>query len=167
MEFILRQIEQSLDIQLHYLAVVSVLTLPDVCSALETKRGETDPKLYEKWVDERVSPTYPQLTGHDLYRLRCGVVHQGRLGPRGMQYDLIAFMITGAVHRNIFKHAGAQHKSVLQLDVNLFCRDLIQIVREWYVEKTDEPNVKRNLPFVLQYRSNGLPPHIAGMPIIA
>lgn len=167
MEFILKQIEQALEKKIHYLAVVSVLTLPDVCSALEADDGRATPQRYKDWVDKHVSPIYSRLTGQDLYMLRCGVVHQGRLGPRHMQYDLIVFTIEGAMHNNISQYDGDKNQLVLQLDANHFCHDLIKIVRQWYAEKENEPNVKRNLPFVLQLRPKGLPPHFFGMPIIA
>jgi hypothetical protein len=47
MDFLSEQIERALAAQLYYLAVVCALTLPDVCSALESPDGNTNGNLYK------------------------------------------------------------------------------------------------------------------------
>jgi hypothetical protein len=37
----IREIELALQVQLYYLALISALTLPDICAALEAENGET------------------------------------------------------------------------------------------------------------------------------
>ena len=162
------QTEGAVERKLHYLAVVSVLTLPDICSAMESHNGSAHSKLYESWFDKWKLRDYDSfLTGHDLYRLRCGGLHQGRFGPPGMQYDRIVFMIEGAMHLVVSANSGGVKESVLQLGATEFCRDMTQSVRVWYEAKKDDANVKKHLPLVLQFRPQGLPPHFVNIPLIA
>jgi hypothetical protein len=169
MDAILNQIDRALDRGFHYLAVASSLTLPDICAALETENGETSKMLYQKWYDTWIGPKYPMMTGTDIYRLRSGVVHQGIFGPKGMQYDRIVFMLPGrhTLHRNISSHIAGGTESALQLDATIFCRDMIAGVKSWYAAKSNDPNIVANLPRVLQFRPNGIPPHFVGVPVIA
>ena len=163
MDVIIRQIERGLERGFHYLAIVSSLTLPDICAALESANGQTSQPLYRAWYDAWLGPKYPDITSFDMYRLRCGTVHQGTFGPPGMQYERIVFMIRGKgsfIHCNIVDN-------VLQLDSERFCHDMIESVKSWYNAKANDPNVQTNMPRVLQFRPNGLPPHFVGMPVIA
>ncbi len=75
MDFILNQIERALDKNLHYLAVASALTLPDLCGALEAEDGIARPAHYKTWYDKWLAPKYDVITSQDLYMLRCGVLH--------------------------------------------------------------------------------------------
>src|SRR5262249_49014185 len=152
---------------LHYLAVMSALTLPDICSALENPDGRAHHSRYESWWETWKSSDY-HFTGEELYMLRCGMLHQGRSGHSDLQYDRIVFMIRPGFHLclSINTDKTGREEMVLQLDANIFCRDMIASVRSWYETKKDDANVKKWLPFVLTFRPQGLPPHFVGMPVI-
>ncbi len=96
--------------------------------------------------------------------MRCGVLHQGRLGHPKMQYARILFTLPnprGAIlHNNIIGDA-------LNLDAITFCRDMVQSALRWYEAKQDDPNVLANLPRLVQYHENGLRPYVVGIPLIA
>jgi hypothetical protein len=51
MEDILRQIEATNEAGYYYVALFSVLTLPDICAALESINGETTGDRYADWYD--------------------------------------------------------------------------------------------------------------------
>src|SRR5688572_18572866 len=94
MELILSQISGGLTAGLHYLSVVSALMLPDHCAALESADGRSSQKKYEAWFEAWLAAKYRGwLTASDMYRLRCGAVHQGILAPTGMQYTRVVFMV--------------------------------------------------------------------------
>ena len=108
-------------------------------------------------------PEYPRLTGADLYGMRCGVLHQGKLGHPNMQYARILFTLSSdraLLHNNVIGLA-------LNLDAVTFCRDMVAGVARWYAQERESPYVKRNLPDMLQVYPNGLAPYIVGMPIIS
>jgi hypothetical protein len=167
MDMILNQITGALAAGLHYLAVTAALTLPDICAALESHDGETSKSKYLAWYERWLARKYPMVSGHDMYRLRCGVVHQGILGPNGMQYDRIVFVINVPMHCCVSAGNGGSSESALQLNVSQFCRDVVESVHEWYAAKHDDAVVAKNLPRLLQFRPNGLHPHFWGIPLIA
>jgi hypothetical protein len=60
------------DGRFHYLALSAVLTVPDICSALESPDGEANGARYKAWVNQHVAPLHlrpdnrqPFLTGED------------------------------------------------------------------------------------------------------
>jgi hypothetical protein len=164
MKEITDEIEKALSADLYYLAILTALSLPDICAALESDNGETSGAKYKAWYDAWMAKLYPEITSVDLYSLRCGIVHQGRLGHAKMQYSRVLFTIPNAqrnvFHRNIFNDA-------LNLDAVVFCRDVVRCVSEWYEAKHNDPNVKANFPRLLRLRVNGLAPYMVGVPLIA
>ena len=167
MDTILNQIGHAVNKGFPYLAVVSALTLPEICAALESGDGRGGDKKYIAWYDKWAAPKFPMVRGFDMYRLRCGVIHQGRLGPDGMQYDRIVFTGGGRMHGCMSQGNFGIEESALQLDSAEFCYGMIRSVQEWYSVMKDDSNVTANLPLLLQYRPNGIPPHFVGIPVIA
>lgn len=169
MDLILTQITRGLDRGFHYLAVVSTLTLPDICAALEAPDGWSTNARYKAWWDAWMLAKYPLMTSDDAYGLRGGVVHQGKLTKphKHLTYDRIVFTIHGGMHNCISSNNGGVDESALQLDAKIFCYDVMDGVRAWYAAKKDDPNVVANMPRVLQFRPDGLHPHFVGIPVIA
>jgi hypothetical protein len=64
------------------------------------------------------------------------------------------------LHNNIMNDA-------LQLDARIFCTDMIEAGRAWYIAKKEDPCVVANSPKLIQYYPNGLSPYIEGIPLIA
>ena len=163
MEAITKEIENAIAAGLYYLAIVTALSLPDVCSALESDDGQTSGAKYKAWYDAWMAARYPEMTSLDLYSLRCGVLHQGRLGHSRMQYGRVLFTVPNpqrnTLHRNVMNDA-------LNLDAVRFCRDMIECVSVWYAAKQNDPNVQANLPRLVHFGANGLAPYIVGMPLI-
>jgi hypothetical protein len=163
MEAITKEIQKAMDAGLYYLATMAALSLPDVCAALESPDGETSGAKYKAWYDTWMASLYPEVTNLDLYSLRCGVVHQGRLGHSKMQYGRVLFTVPNrqgnVFHRNVINDA-------LNLDAVTFCNDMVQCVARWYAAKKTDPNVLANLPRLVQLRPQGLAPYMVGMPLI-
>ncbi len=167
MDVILDQITGALRVGLHYLAVTAALTIPDICAALESENGETSKAQYREWYDKWLAHKYPMISSMDMYRLRCGVVHQGILEPNGMQYDRIVFMVAGGMHCCVSANNGGLAESALQLNAALFCMDVIESAQAWYAARKDDVVVARNFSRLLQFRPMGLHPHFFGIPLIA
>jgi hypothetical protein len=163
MDVITREIERALDNNLFYLAIIASLTLPDICSALESEDGIATKKKYIAWCDSWFLPKYPTLTSIELYSLRCGIIHQGKATHTQINYSRILFTLPvpqhTVLHNNIMNDA-------LNLDASIFCHDMIQCVVNWYIQEKTSPYVLANLPNMVRYYSNGLAPYVVGFPII-
>ena len=164
METVTQEIRAALDAGLYYLAVMITFTLPDICAALESPNGKTTGPRYKAWYNTWLASQYPSIAPDDLWHMRCGVVHEGRLGHSKMQYARILFTVPNAqgnvFHNNILNDA-------LNLDVVIFCTDILTAVDRWYADMRDDPNVIANLPRLMQYREQGLSPYMVGIPLIA
>lgn len=167
-EQLLVEIENALKARFYFLALVLAVALPDICAALESESGETSSVQYKRWYNDNVASRIPGLTNVDAYSLRCGVIHQGKFGHPKMQFDRLLFFLPGPVvglavstHLN---HDGTYSGSISVVE---FCKYFIQAVRDWYKAKHNDPNVRENLPRLVQYRPNGLAPYIVGQAVIA
>lgn len=170
MDVIIHEIRQAIDAGFVYVSVAMCLSLPDICVALESDTGETDSAGYIDWCEQWLDEDYDTvLTGKDLWSLRCGVLHQGQFGPKNrvgqkkMSCDRILFMVQPGFHlcRSI-----QDDIDVFQVDARQFCDDMLDSVRRWYHAKQQDQHVMQNLPRLVQFRPNGLPPHFVGMPMI-
>jgi hypothetical protein len=163
------EIEAALTVGLYYLAVASSLALPDICGALENPDGKATSQRYKDWFEIWLAAKYPNITGDDMYRLRCGVVHEGRFDHPSMAYDAIAFVIPGSrfhMHNCIFENNGGVQEKIMVLDPVQFCRDVIAAVAVWMAAKQNDPNVQANIQRLVQYRPQGIPPQFRGIPCI-
>jgi hypothetical protein len=164
MEMILREVEQALSARLYYLAITMTFALPDICAALESADGATNPDRYRAWYDANLAVQYPVITAQDCYCWRCGVLHQGRFGHPGSQYSRIVFTMPNAKRVSIH---GVILSDALNLDADQFCRDVVAAVRAWFAAKGNDSNVRANYPRLVQFRPDGLLPYIKGLPVIA
>ena len=164
MQLILNEIDHAIDSGLYYLGLASALTLPDICAALESANGQTTKSLFIEWYDKNMATRFHHLTANDFYSLRCGVIHQGKMGHAKMQYSRVLFTIPNS-QNNIF-HDNVINDA-LNLDVTIFCRDIVDCVKTWLIANSNHPNIIKNLPLTVQPRPQGLAPYMVGMPLIA
>lgn len=164
MESILQDIEKALDYGLYYIALQSTLALPDICAALESPTGDTSGSQYIDWYDRNVSSKYHiVLTGKDCWRFRCSYLHRGSTQDERSSYKRIIFVVPNPkliMHNNIINDA-------LNIDINIFCRIIIDAVRNWQITKANDKNYIRNYPNLIRVYPNGLPPYVGGFPIIS
>lgn len=163
MEFLLREIEQALDAGLYFIALQSSLTLPDICAALISPNGRTNREKYIKWYDTYAKEASSfAISGTDCYCFRCSCVHQGSTQHSDSSYSRIVFIAPNSYimgHNNIINGA-------LNIDINVFCRNIISSVRKWVSQVKDNPIFTANYPNLLQWYPNGFFPYIVGVPVI-
>jgi hypothetical protein len=58
-------------------------------------------------------------------------------------------------------------EKALILGVLPFCQAVIESAREWVIRNLDTENVKANLPRLVRYRPEGLPPFMVNVPVIS
>ncbi len=149
---------------LWHAALILTLTMPDVCAALESADGFSNPNRYKIWYDRWLKAKYDNVgvTSDDIYYLRCGLAHQGRLGHRGLKFKRIFFTLRSRdgffAHCNIFDGA-------LNLDLLMFCNDMIDAVNAWFADGQKNKSVKKNLGQLIQYRQHGFTQIIPGVDI--
>jgi len=182
---ILSEIEKALNAKLYYLAIAVALSVPDICSSLEfdpdnPKRASGD--TYSAWCNVSMRGAFKNLDGWDLYFLRCGVLHFGHFGHKKAKFNRVIFIgpesqikghdvimfVSPGVNIGLM---GAEDTSVgrkiLQLEVVPFCETIMKAAREWSIAKATDHFVQRNLPRLVRYRPDGLPPFSIGVPTIA
>lgn len=162
-EMVIHEIERALEHRLYYLAIMIALTLPDVCSALETPDGRANDGLYRRWYKKHLKQRFGALSPSDCWSLRCGVVHQGRMGVKNQKFSRVIF----TTPETSVRITNCIINDALVYDAELFCLEVIRAVREWYDQAKEQPNVKANLPNLVHFRPHGLLPYIAGQPIIS
>jgi len=164
MEELLNQIERAVKAKLYFLALMGVLIIPDICGAIESTDGEASRDKYIKWFDKNLEPEYGEcFTGADCYYFRCSLLHQGSTRHSNSRYSRILFIEPGPrplYHANIMNDA-------FNIDVEIFCHDIIRKARQWLVTAKQMPNFQQNIDKFMQRYPNGLPPYITGFPVIS
>lgn len=168
MRELINQVKEALDSGLYYLALYVALTLPDILGALQSSNGWATSEKYKEWFDEYVAPKYTvrgesTLDGEICYDLRCSILHQGQINVDDDDFSRVIFAepekgIT--IHNNVLNEA-------LQIDVEEFCRDVIDGAEQWIDENEDDEKVQENYENYISRHPNGLPPYISGVPVIS
>lgn len=153
MDNLIYELEIALENGAYLMSLNTALIIPDVCAALQSQNGKTNGKKYAAWFNEYLGDEYgPLVTGEDIYKIRCAVLHQGKLNNDNfLNYDRIAFQLPDK-NNNVF------HRNVsggfLNLHINVFIRDLIAGYKEWAIATEGDENVKRNYEQAIKMYTN-------------
>lgn len=155
MECFLASLENAIENKNWYAALFIGLALPDICGKLENPNGQVGPR-YRAWFKAYVEPKYTRQNGpgqkshifrsaNDCYSLRCAYLHEGAddITEQNAREALERFHFIeprdkGIVHCN-------QINQVLQLQVDIFCNDIISGVRKWLADKTENNDITKRL----------------------
>ncbi|MCH8208557.1 MAG: hypothetical protein IIA62_05835 [Nitrospinae bacterium] len=160
----LTQVKKGLDENLYLLSLFSALAVPDICGAMSSEDGEANAEKYEVWFDKYVAPKYSDfLSGKDCYFFRCSLLHQGSSQHPRSNYKRVLFVepsaTTNVFHNNIVNDA-------LNIDVRVFCNDIISGAEKWLGENEETKLFKKNYDKFMKRYPNGLKPYIVGVPVI-
>lgn len=169
MEELFKQIDSAAKGGAYYLALYASLTVPDICSAVESADGEATRSKYIAWFDKYVGNRYmaagtPTMTGEACYFYRCSMLHQGRAQHPRLAFKRIIFIEPGATS-NVF-HNNVLN-DVLNIDIQEFCTDITSGARVWYATAQGTADFQRNYGAFMRRYPTGFPPYIAGVPVIA
>ena len=162
----LEQVRLALeDSKLYYLTLFVCLTIPDICGAMSSDNGKATREKYKEWFDKYIAKKYSSfLTSDDCYRFRCSLLHQGSSQHLMSSYSRILFVepsaTTNVFHRNVLNDA-------LNLDVHIFCADIIKGTEEWLKEYEGTEVYKKNCDKFMKRYPQGLPPYIVGVAVIS
>jgi hypothetical protein len=139
-------IEKSLQEKNWYAALALALALPDICANV-CSPNEGSQRRYVQWYNQYMLSKYTSyigprkeehvfLLGEDCYALRCALLHEGTheiTEQRAKQVlESFSFIVPpegGTVHMN-------QHNDSLQLQVDIFCRDICSSVHNWLADNS-------------------------------
>ena len=171
MRELLDQVLRAADARLYYLALFGALAVPDVCASMESADGLTNASRYISWFDSHVAPAYtvgpdrqPSLTGEDAYGVRCSMLHQSRTRPHRGAYSRVVFVEPG--HHGLVMHNNVMGDA-LNLDISLFCRDVVTAASDWLVNAERTRTYQANYPHFLQRYPEGIAPYIVGVPVLS
>lgn len=167
MRELLKQIEAALDANLYYLALFASLALPDICGAIDSPSDGVGVR-YRTWFDKYVAPKYlwngrQFLTGADCYYFRCSLLHQGSAQIPRSNYSRVIFVEPRkdelTLHLNFIGEA-------LNVDLHIFCNDIVRSVREWLDKVETTEQYKTNYDNFMHWHPEGLPEHGINNPVI-
>ncbi len=165
MRDLIGQIREALqNPRLYYLTLFASLALPDICGAISSENGEANREKYIDWYNSYVAHTCHFLTGEDCYRFRCSLLHQGSSQHSKSTYTRIIFVEPSAT-TNIF-HCNVLNDA-LNLDVRIFCSDMVQGVEDWLQQHENTELYQKNYNRFIRRYSNGLRPYFLGVPVIS
>ena len=172
MKDFLEQIEIGLKSNLYYLSLFAALAIPDICGAIGSEDGEASRNKYIDWFNKYVAHKYEGqiagervvfLTAEDCYFFRCSLLHQGSSQHPKSGYSRVIFVepsaTTNVFHCNIMNDA-------LNIDVRIFCNDIIEGARAWLQKYEETELYKKNYGKFMSRYPNGLAPYIVGVPVI-
>jgi len=148
---IIEDIDKALVSEAWYSALALAISLPDICAFIET--GENGSKSrFIKWFESNL-PSYSKfLSGADCYALRCAYLHQGHEDTRSQnaqdlieRYYFVAPKKGWTVH---FNRLG----SVLQLQVDVFSKDISAAAIKWWDKLEQSEDVKNRLNHTIRIR---------------
>lgn len=157
----MNEIKAAVDGQAWMLALTGVLSLPDMCAALESENGKTTGQKYKAWVRAWLGDKYTTIDPDDLWQLRCSMLHQGR--SKTATYSRIIFVAPNNVfsgHNNILNDA-------LNLDLPTFCQDVLTAVKQWQKSMEGNSHYLINSIGLMRWYPHGLPPYIVGPPVLS
>jgi hypothetical protein len=164
MNELIAQIRAAAEAGLYYLALFGALTLPDICGALDSKEGTASGSKYKDWIRRNVPE---QASEADLiWGLRCSLLHQGRALPSSGVVPIAFTLPTGGpqVHKVSTIVSGQQ---VGWMSIPIFVDEITRGAEQWFQRFGKTKRVKRNIEKFAHIRPEGLPPHVAGFPVVA
>lgn len=164
MESYINEIRKALEVGLYHLGLSATLVLPDICGAMQSNNGLANNYKYKKWFNKYVAKKYRgTLTAEECYNFRCSFLHQGSTQHFKSEYSRILFVVPNGqyiLHGNIINDA-------LNLDVMIFCEDVLCGVEQWLENQKENPNFHRNYVNFFKRYPNGIPPYISGVPVLS
>lgn len=135
-----------------------VVSLPDICAALESDTGWAKPEKYVKWCTDYLPPGLP--TPDEYREIRDRVLHQGQTRTKAGRFYKFTKPTQqgGRVHRLSYGSSD-----VIVLDVGELAKEMVTGIETWFraLQQPDaaerRANVKRNLPTLVTVKEQQMP----------
>ncbi|WP_080374731.1 hypothetical protein [Pseudomonas syringae] len=165
MERFTNSLRSSVDNQNWYVALSSALTLPDVCGRLVEPNEKSSERRYSNWFTAWMEPAYTYdllgrpghvfLTGGDCYALRCSYLHEGGadISAQRARKALDSFHFISPPTNGFIIHCNEMH-GVLQLQVDIFCRQVADAVDRWATSVGSDEVIQERMKSLLTIHTN-------------
>jgi hypothetical protein len=137
-----KAIESAIANKNWYAALFIALSIPDICGHIESPTEKSQAR-YEQWFEKYMLTKYSSvnnwdkslyiyLSPSDCYALRCALLHEGRdnITEQRAREALDRFHFIEPPP-NTIRHCN-QINNVLQLQVDIFCRDILEGLTQWH-----------------------------------
>lgn len=170
MKDFIEEIRACLGAAIYSPALACTMIVPDACGAVEYPNIRGNGERYRRWYDA-YCPTFPSkefdFGGDAAWSIRNGMMHETRLELKRFGFDRVLFTVPNRIgiliHMNRSRMGDVR---ALNIDLVTFCKGVIDGCERWLSDiENDEEKVCR-LSGLIQYRANGLPPHIVGTPLV-
>lgn len=161
----IRQIRAASVAGLYYLALFGALTLPDICGALAASDGKASKTSYIAWL--RYNVPEQAADADQLYGLRCSLLHQGRALPHGGTFPIACMFPSPGAGQLHSLSTEVNGDRVGWLSIPMFVDEVTRGTEKWFRTFGTTETVTRNMEKFARVRPEGLPPHVAGSPVIA
>lgn len=147
MERFITSIEASLKSENWLAALFMALAMPDICRSLERPdiANGTTGKWYKDWVTRYIEEKYTsgrfedcRFYAQDFWLYRCSCLHAG-VDPENKK-RMMKFNFTPPPSSGIKVHLN-NLGGKLQLQIDVFCRDMITAVNRWNEEIKEDTEI--------------------------
>jgi hypothetical protein len=164
----IQSIEKSLETNNYYAALAVALSAPDICGwLLDPNFGSKNRYIawFEKYLLEKYTREATErreehifLSGSDCYALRCAFLHEGRENITDQRAREVLESFQFVVPPNGWTVHKNQFNDTLQLQVDVFCRDVIDGITCFIEEIQSNPDAMARMNQSLIIRDvNGNP----------
>ena len=156
-------IRTSIQSENWYAAIFLALTMPDICSKLETPTSGSSGPRYKAWFDKFLAGTYTSnimgresifMTSGDCWALRCSLLHEGSddIGQQNARETLARFHFTTLGSHRI------RIDNVLVLNTANFCEEMCQAVESWLIAVATKPEVQERIATMIEVKTGAFSP---------
>jgi hypothetical protein len=175
MEPILNQTKECLGKGFFYPALITCLTIPDMCGAIDSKDGRSTGEKYQAWYDKYVCPALQEvieeangqklpfyiaengmgLNGKECWIFRCSLLHQGTTLHEKSSYERILFIDPRS---GIYIGHGNVINNMLHIDLKIFCDSVLRGAQKWLTVASPSEQFKKNYNNSVRLYENGFAP---------
>jgi len=151
------EIERCRTSDCHWALLHVLVSLPDICAALESENGWATEMKYVDWCRRYCSSGI--VTPEDYRDIRNLVLHQGRTRTTAGRY----YKFTKPTEGGNRAHRVVYDSDVVVLDVSELAKEMVGSIRTWFADLQNQPaqgrkaNVEKHLPSLVMVKHQELP----------
>lgn len=130
----IHDIRSALESKLYAVALVSALTLPDICAATESEDGLASKERYTAWLEKWFIGYDKFLNSEDIYQIRCKVLHQGEVEYTNARRRPVRWLLPVAGEEQRFFPDDLADFGDRRIGVTLdfFCEFMCRAAEDWW-----------------------------------
>lgn len=154
-------IRKALDNDLYYAAIVTALTLPDICGKAAFPNEQSTKKRYISWYDSEIGKyeknpfqttkeEMPYLSGEIIYNLRCSLLHEGNPNidnaklRNSLPINHFTLVISKKNELEIYSDSSeisdifGQHRRSYNMNIRRICNILCLVAEAYYKDNKED-----------------------------